>query len=415
MSQRLLLVSVGRLAQYSTSTAGGKGFVPRLSLACVAAVTPPEWDVRIISDVHKDEVPANPDADVVGMSVLTPFANASYELADAYRAQGVKVILGGHHLSQLPEEGLPHADAVVVGEAEVVWPKVLDDVMKGRSRGVYRGDTPVDLNTVPPPRVDLFDRSHYGSVALVNVERGCPFSCQWCLTPGREGKKYRYKAPDRTVAEIRGLQERLGIDYFSLTDCSVNNRPWIRQFAPQVKELGLKWTGSGVIEALLNRETLELVADAGCDCIYLETEPISKTRQPETYRKIIESIRAARRLGVKIHYNFTFGYDDHEPALFQETVEFVEKAEMELVIFQIYTPWPATPQFRQLEAENRLLTTNWDRYDNASAVHRPLLMTPKQLEDGVARLYEQFYSGSYFDAIPLQNLNTLKQFVSFFV
>src|SRR5438105_7121682 len=127
MSQRLLLVSVGRLPQYSGSTAGGNGFVPRLSLACVAAVTPPEWELRIISDVMKEELPANPDADVVAMSVLTPFANASYELADAYRAQGVKVILGGHHLSNVPEEGLPHADAVVAGEAEAVWPTVLAD------------------------------------------------------------------------------------------------------------------------------------------------------------------------------------------------------------------------------------------------------------------------------------------------
>jgi radical SAM superfamily enzyme YgiQ (UPF0313 family) len=415
MSQRLLLLSVGRLPQYTDSTAGGAGFVPRLSLACVAGVTPPEWDVRIISDVKKEDIPTRPDADVVAMSVLTPFANASYALADTYRAQGVKVILGGHHLSQVPEEGLAHADAVVAGEAEVVWPKVLADVMEGRSRGVYRGETPVDLNTVPPPRVDLYDRSRYGSVALVNVERGCPFTCQWCLTPGRESTKYRSKAPERAVAEIRGLKENLGIDYFSLTDCSINNRPWIRQFAKAVKGLGMKWTGAGVIEALLSRETLEIVADAGCDCIYLETEPISKTHQPEMYRKVIESIRVARQLGVKCHYNFTFGYDNHELALFQETVEFVERAEMQLVIFQIYTPWPATPQFRQLEAEGRLLTTNWDLYDNASAVHRPLRMTPKQLEDGVVGLYKQFYSGSYFDAIPLQNLNTLKQFVSFFV
>jgi radical SAM superfamily enzyme YgiQ (UPF0313 family) len=407
-------MSIGRLPQYSGSTAGGSGFVPRLSLACVAAVTPPEWELRIISDVTKEEIPANPDADVVAMSVLTPFAKGSYELADAYRAQGMKVVLGGHHVSKVPEEGLPHADAVVAGEAEAVWPTVLADVMERRSRGVYRG-TPVDLNTLPPPRVDLYDRSRYGSVALVNVERGCPFTCGWCLTPSREGAKYRTKAPDRAVSEISGLKEKLGVDYFSLTDCSINNRPYIRQFAKAVKGLGMKWTGSGVIEAFLSRETVELVADAGCDCIYLETDPISKTHQPEKFRKVIESIRAARRLGVKCHYNFTFGYDDHEPALFQETVEFVEKAEMELVIFQIYTPWPATPQFRLLEAENRLLTTDWDRYDNASAVHRPLRMTPRQLEDGVARLYEQFYSGSFFDAIPLQNINTLKQFVSFFV
>jgi radical SAM superfamily enzyme YgiQ (UPF0313 family) len=268
---------------------------------------------------------------------------------------------------------------------------------------------------VPAPRVDLYDRAHYGSVALVNVERGCPFTCQWCLTPGREGAKYRTKTPERAFEEIRGLKETLGIDYFSLVDCSVNNRPWMRQFTKLVKGLGMKWTGSGVIEAFLSRETIEMVADAGCDCIYLETEPISKTRRPEMYRKVHESIRAARRLGVTCHYNFTFGYDEHDPSIFQETVEFVEKAEMEVVVFQIYTPWPATADYRMYESEGRLLTTDWDRYDNASAVHRPLGMTPRQLEDGVTRLYEQFYSGSFFDAVPLQNLATMKQFVSFFV
>jgi hypothetical protein len=189
----------------------------------------------------------------------------------------------------------------------------------------------------------------------------------------------------------------------------------VRHFAREVKGLGMGWTGSGVIEAFQSQETLEAVAASGCDCIYLETDPISKSREPVKYRKVIDSIRAARRLGVKCHYNFTFGYDDHEPALFQETVEFVEKAEMDLVIFQIYTPWPGSPTFRQLEAEGRLLTKNWDRYDNASAVHIPKRMTPKQLEDGVARMYEQFYSGSFFDAVPLYNMNTFNHFVSFYV
>jgi radical SAM superfamily enzyme YgiQ (UPF0313 family) len=195
MAQQLLLLSVGILPQYSASTAGGEGFVPRLALACIAAVTLPGWEVRIVADVPKEEIPIDAQSDVVGLSVLTPFANPSYEVADAFRARGVQVVLGGQHVNNMPEEALHHADAVVVGEAEGVWPQVLSDLMEGCSQGIYRGAVPVDLNQVPPPRVDLYDRSRYGSVAMVNVERGCPYHCGWCLTPGRRGQGLPYQGP----------------------------------------------------------------------------------------------------------------------------------------------------------------------------------------------------------------------------
>lgn len=412
INKRVLLTSVGVLPQY---TAKGGQFIPRLGLFSIAAVTPSDWDVQVLADVREEQVPLDEPYGVVGMSVLTPHAYASYRVADEFRKRGVKVVMGGPHAACMPEEALLHADAVVTGEGDGVWAQILRDAEKGQLKGIYQPN-PIELNQLPSPRYDLVDTTRYTAPAIINLERGCKFRCRWCLVPTNlQGRTVTTKNADRAVEEVRWMKDNWGVNHFAVVDCSVNLSDYMVSFADAVKPLNMTWTGAAVLAALKDAKALERLAAGGCNCIYIETGALAKAESPNRFKSMVETIRIARSLGIKCWYNFELGYEHHDETIFQDTIEFIESTHMELYIFQIFTPWPGGPQFKKIDAEGRMLTKDWDRYNNAYAVHQPARMTVGQLEGGYAKLYEHFYSGSFFECLPLANVRSFKRFASFFV
>lgn len=412
MTRRLLLTSVGVLPQY---TAKGGQFLPRVGLFSIAAVTPPDWEIEILADVREEQVPLDKHYDLVGMSVLTPHAYASYRVADQLRARGVKVVMGGPHAACNPEEVLQHADAVCTGEGDGIWPTICADAIAGKLRPIY-DPIPFDFSTAPMPRYDLMDTSRYTMPAVLNLDRGCRYRCRWCLVPTNlQGRNVQTKPVDKMVGEVAWLKENFGVNSFAMVDCSTNLTDYMVDFAERVKPLNMTWTGAAVLSALRDAKAMEKMAAGGCNCIYVETGPVAKAENPNRFKAVVESIKIARDLGVRCWYNFELGYEHHDETIFQDVIEFIEKTRLELYIFQIFTPWPGGAEYRKIDADGRIRTKDWDRYNNSYAVHTPRQMTVEQLEHGYAALYEHFYSGAFFECLPLVNMRTFTHFASFYV
>lgn len=183
--------------------------LPSLSLKQVAAVTPPEWEVVMADEVHED-VPFGEKFDLVGITAMTHQAVRAYEIADRFRAQGVPVVLGGIHPTVLPEEAQAHADAVLIGEAEPVWAKLLDDFLAGRLAPLYRAPIPTDDRLVIPwSRRDILAGRQYLTTQTVQASRGCPYDCPFCTVTPYFGRTFRYRNPDDVLAELRSFEGKL--------------------------------------------------------------------------------------------------------------------------------------------------------------------------------------------------------------
>src|SRR5690554_6829438 len=200
---RILLVNPGLAAPDGKKTRR-KGLFPPLNLALVAACTPRRHQIELV-DEHLTELKPDTVADLVGITVMTAFAPRAYRLADQFRAKGIPVVLGGMHTSALPDEALAHADAVVIGEAEKIWPQVVADAERGELKTVYRAGNYFDLKELPLPRRDLWRAEDYVVSQTVQITRGCPLSCSFCAVSGFFGRTYRFRPVADVIKEVKGL------------------------------------------------------------------------------------------------------------------------------------------------------------------------------------------------------------------
>jgi radical SAM superfamily enzyme YgiQ (UPF0313 family) len=370
--------------------------MPTLGLLRVAAATPSDWEVAIL-DEKVEPIDFSRQPDLVGISGMTPAINRAYEIADAFRARGVRVVMGGIHVSMLPEEALAHCDAVVIGEAEELWPRVLSDFRQGRMERRYRHEVFPALTQLSRPDWSLYDGKGYLPFHCVETSRGCPHGCDFCSVTNFFGGCYRTRPPDEVEEEIQGLQPFEGRFIlknvvFFVDDNIAGKHPHARDLMSRIIPYRLKWLGQASTAIARNDELLDLCRKSGCIGLLIGFETLSKAKlkavrkgfnSPEDYRDVINKIHD---YGIGVSGAFVFGLDGDDPGVFEQTYEFVQRARLESPYFSILTPYPGTRLYQMLAREGRIFDRDWSNYNTNTVVYRPEGMTAQQLFDGYFRL-----------------------------
>lgn len=369
---------------------------PSLSLAVVAAVTPERWETALC-DEGFGPVDLDDPADVVALTGMTAQATRAYEIADAFRSRGKTVVMGGFHASNLPEEALGHVDAVVVGEAEEAWPRLLSDLESGRLQKVYRADQLLRPEAIPVARRSIFDGKGYLLTNTVQTTRGCPYDCEFCSVTAFFGRHYRKRPVEAVLAELAEMKKR-GSYAFIVDDNIVVDRTYSLKLFRGMAGLGMKWLSHASLDLADDPELLSAMGKAGCIGLFVGFESLDeealramgkKTNHVAAY---LDAVKAFRDSGIGILGSFVLGLDGDGPDVFERTLRFCETARLEAAIFPILTPYPGTKVRARLEAEGRILSSDWRDYDMEHVNFRPKGMTVEELQRGYDGLTRSFYS-----------------------
>lgn len=378
--------------------------LPSLSLLTLAALTPERHQVSYHEIEDIAEVHELPDADVVAIATFTAQVKDAYQLSDRYRKEGITTVMGGLHVTSCPDEALGHADIIVIGEGEVVWRRVLDDVESGRAERVYdaRG-CEWDLAEAPIPRFDLLDAEDYNRIT-VQTNRGCPWRCEFCASSILLTPRYKIKPVSRVMEEIRAVKDSWPRPFIEFADDnSFVNKRRSRELAEAMASEGVRWFTETDISVADDPELLGMLRDAGCAEVLIGLESPSvggldgvelkrnwKLRQIEGYR---EAITRIQEHGVAVNACFILGLDGDGPEIFDAVESFVSETKPFDVQITVQTPFPGTPLYDRLRTEGRLLEEGaWEKCTLFDVNYLPLGMTPERLERGLIELGQRLYS-----------------------
>jgi radical SAM superfamily enzyme YgiQ (UPF0313 family) len=370
---------------------------PTLALTSFAAVTPEPWRVEYWDEnLLHGPPPALPAPEVVGISVHLTFARRAFELAGYYRRRGSKVVLGGLHALSCPEDCAPHADALALGDGVQLWPRILADVEAGSLQPRYTADYANEYADDPAPRRSILPRKSFLTTTSLIATRGCHNRCGFCyLSTDGLRMPYRMRAPEQIAAEF----EADGQPYAVFVDNNLGSRPdYLRALCRALRPLDKIWSAAVSIDVSDDPSLIRDMALAGCTGVFVGFESLTDENLAEARKKTPRTADYARRVGIfhdngiQVNGSFVLGFDHDRKDVFARTAEWVEENRLECATFHILTPYPATPLFRQMEAEGRLLHRNWDLYDTAHAVFRPKHMSPEELEHGYGWMYQRLFS-----------------------
>jgi len=399
MAKKLLLINPVDLSRLNTTSI--RVFIlPPPSLAYLAALTPSDWDIKIIDE--NVEPLAFEDAELVGITAMTSNAPRAYEISEQYRRKGIKTVMGGVHASILYDEAIQFVDSVVIGEAESIWQTLLHDFEKNNLKQCYRGER-ISLENLVCPRNDLYS-DRYRFKASVQTARGCPMDCEFCSVTTFHGRTYRQRPVEEVLDEIEALNCK---EFFFSDDNLLGygkgaEERAIRLFQGMIdRGLNKRWVSQVGIDYANNPELLELASKAGCFAVLIGFESINeeslqamhKVRNlklgADNYKEIIRRIH---NHGIKIDGAFVFGSDGDKKDVFLRTMEFILDTRIDAAQLTVLTPLPGTRLYDRLRSEGRLLHTNypddWKHYDLFEAVFSPKHMTSDELEQGVRQVYE---------------------------
>lgn len=367
-----------------------------LTLTTLAALIPSEIpvDVQLVDEGIAD-VPLDLDADLIGLTVITGTARRAYELADHFRSRGITVVLGGPHVTLIPDDAAPRADAIVVGYAEDSWPRLLRDFAKGELRSRYDQSPELDLSNQPFPRRELLPSDRYLTSNVFEATRGCIHNCDFCVVPTAWGRKPLHKPVADVIADIRqhGARKAIFVDLNLIA-----NRNYAKELFTALIPLKIQWYGLATVLLAADAELLKLASLSGCKGLLMGLESISETNlrhnhksfnSPENYATVVNRLHEH---GIALQGCFVFGLDDDEPDVFLKTAEFAVKAGIDLPRFAVVTPFPNTALYNRLAAEGRILTRNWELYDGQHVVFRPAKMSIEELQAGTEQAWKHAYS-----------------------
>ncbi|MBI4867128.1 MAG: radical SAM protein [Candidatus Wallbacteria bacterium] len=368
-----------------------------LCLAILQALTPEDVETKLI-DERLEPVPLDEPADLVALTVETYTARRAYQIAAAYHARGVPVVMGGYHPTFLPEEALRFADAVVCGDAEGIWEQVLADTRAGRLAGIYRREG------FPPLASARFDRSifagkNYGPVRMVQYGRGCKWNCDFCSIRAFYGSSLRQRPVEAVVRELEQLAPR---HVFLVDDNIFVDTAQARELFGALKPLGIRWSTQVSLDIAKDPKLVKLMAESGCTLALCGFESLNsqnlhqmKKHWNQGYGGYDRAIQILQDAGIMIYGTFVFGYDHDTADAFDEAVEFAMKHRFALANFNPLTPTPGTPLLERLRGQGRMLWDRWwlaDDYTYGHATFRPRMMEPEELTAGCFRARKRFYT-----------------------
>ncbi len=383
--------------------------LPSLGLLTVAALTPADVNVEYIEyDTLPDEDEALERFDLVGLSSFTARIEATYRLADRYRAMGVPVVLGGLHVSLMPDEAQQHADAIVTGGAEGAWPKLVEDFKAGRMKTRYDG---LQKDVFKPdnyvmPRYDLLKGRPYNRIT-VQTSRGCPINCEFCAASLRITSSFQQKPVDLVIEELKAATREFEQPFVEFADDNTFvNKKWGKALLREMEPLGLRWFTETDISVADDDELLDLMARAGCKQILIGLESPTKNGlldidphnwKAKRFDKYLDAITRIQAAGISVNGTFVVGLDSHDTSVFAELRDFIRTSNLLEVQLTVQTPFPGTPLYHRLKRDGRLLEDRyWDRCTLFDVNYIPAKMTVEELEEGFTWLASEIYSDADF-------------------
>lgn len=392
---KLLLILPKNERSYwgSVSKSGKAGFV-RLNLPTIAALTPSDWNVEIL-DARVKPVDYDAQIDLVGITGFTAEMPGAYKIADNFRKKGVKVVMGGVHVSALPDEALQHADAVVIGEAELVWHKLILDFKRGELKQKYKADNLCDMKNMVIPVRGLLDKGMYSGFYTLQATRGCPFNCDYCAVTAFFGHEFRTRPVDEVIEEIKGFGSK---KFFFMDDNIVGRPRYAKELFQKLIPLKATWGSQASITMAKDPELLNLYARSGGRYAFIGFESLSQKslenlhkgwNTAKDYKEAIKKIHGA---GINIVGSFVFGLDEDDASVFKTTFDFIMETNMDAAQFHILTPLPGTVTYSLLEKEGRIIDRDWARYHTGEVVFQPKGMTVEELQNGYYWIFRNTYT-----------------------
>ena len=370
---------------------------PSLALTSIAAATPRHWHVRYWDEnLLQGPPPTNPFPALVAITVHLTFARRACELADWYRRQGAKVVLGGPHALSCPEELAPHADALAIGDGVQLWPRILADAENGTLQPRYAAGYENAFEEDPPPNRTILDKESFLTITSLIATRGCHNRCGFCyLATDGLRQPYRTRRPEDIARQFVQTNQPYGV----FLDNNLGSRPeYLRALCRELRPLNKIWSSAVTLDVTDDPTLVRDMALAGCTGVFIGFESLSDDALAHARKRTPRTSDYARRIrlfhdhGIQVNGSFVVGFDEDHKDVFERLAHWIEEQRMECATFHILTPYPGTPLFRQMEAEGRLIHRNWDLYDTAHAVFRPKHMSPGELELGYDWLYRRVFS-----------------------
>jgi radical SAM superfamily enzyme YgiQ (UPF0313 family) len=365
-----------------------------LTATTLAALIPSDIPARVtIADESVQPIPFHRQYDLVGISCLTGTSTRAYTIADRFRAQGATVVLGGVHVTLMPEEAAQHADAIVIGFAEDTWGDLLHDFVHKRLKSVYRSEI-MHLDHVPQARRDLQKRFGYMVPNTVFATRGCKGTCDFCTIPAAQFG-WHTRPIAEVIAEIRTIKaKRVTFNDVNLTEDTEYAKELFRAMIP-LKKL---WGGLASTRIVQDEELLQLMHQSGCRFLLIGFESLNNSsltsihkgfNKVEEYQTLVNRLH---NLKISILGCFIFGFDEDDKTVFAQTVDLVNQLKIDIPRYAIYTPYPGTASFNRLQREQRLLHYRWEYYDTQHVVFMPQNMSPQELDEGFKWAYKQTFT-----------------------
>jgi len=378
---------------------------PPLNLPYLAAVTPHRYQIKVLDE--NIEPFEYREADIVGITALTGSVCRAYRIAQIYHKQGIPTIMGGIHVSMMPEEALRFCDAVVIGEAEAIWPKVLEDFEAKRLQKKYKG-TWISLETLPLPRRDILQNSYY-RWGTIQTSRGCPMNCTFCSVTAFNGRRFRRRPLDSVIEELEQIpQKRLMLADDNITGYGKEDLEWTHAFFSRILEKGIKKIFFAQASILFgeDRKLVRLAAKAGLKIVFTGLESVNR-RTLQSYRKAInierldqgrykELITRIRKEGIAFYGAFMLGSDEDDRSVFHSTLEFIKSSRIDVLQITKPTPLPGTQFWKTMEKQGRILNQNfpkaWDDYRLTKLVFKPAQISIEDVYKGFTYLRRVYYS-----------------------
>jgi len=370
---------------------------PDLAFPLLAAMTPDNWEVDIKLEVIED-IDFDADVDLVGIGAMGPAIFRAIEIADKFRERGKTVFFGGHMVSMAPSLVKSHTDSIVIGDAEIAYPKLLKDwEEKGRLHGIY--DYPVNsLEGLPVPKYEDLAEKEIGPLLPVNSGRGCPNSCTFCSIACLYKGKYLTRPVDEVVRDILKIKSMGYKGFFLIDDNIFGNPEYLEELCKRIKPLKMFWMSQCSLELAKNPRLLKLVVESGCKILNFGIETVSqeginklgkKWLQVHEYETHLKTIKEA---GLVLSVTMMLGTDGDTEQSIKTTYDFIKRAKIQIVRIGILTPFPGTPLYKQLKKQGRLLHEYHKKYNGITCVHLPEKISSDKLDEMYTWINQKMYT-----------------------